>query len=257
MFKYAKSTGKNTGKAARFLAGYSFSIAPFLTLALMLSAVPEVKAQVVRDASRLAIELPAESTDEKKKLDKGEVVVGLKDVGSTKFVTGKIIIDQSPDKVWPIMVNPFEFRGRISPRVKNVEVMTDQSHLSVLRMTMDTAPLPLLPQLSYTVESRYEQNEKGGRIEFRRIAGTLKDFRGFWEMSPAHGGTKTQLTYSMFLDPGFFVPQWIVREGVKSELPRTLVALRKRIKAVYEDQQRPESHTILAANLNASHHNLH
>ena len=257
MFKYAKSTGKNTGKAARFLAGYSFSIAPFLTLALMLSAVPEVQAQVVRDASRLAIELPAESTDEKKKLDKGEVVVGLKDVGSTKFVTGKIIIDQSPDKVWPIMVNPFEFRGRISPRVKNVEVMTDQSHLSVLRMTMDTAPLPLLPQLSYTVESRYEQNEKGGRIEFRRIAGTLKDFRGFWEMSPAHGGSKTQLSYSMFHDPGFFVPQWIVREGVKSELPRTLVALRKRIKAVYEDQQRPESHTILAANLNASHHNLH
>ncbi|HND08577.1 MAG TPA: hypothetical protein PL012_23030, partial [Candidatus Obscuribacter sp.] len=91
MSKYAKSTGKNTGKAARFLAGYSFSIAPLLTLALMLSAVPEVQAQVVRDASRLAIELPAESTDEKKKLDKGEVVVGLKDVGSTKFVTGKII----------------------------------------------------------------------------------------------------------------------------------------------------------------------
>lgn len=191
--------------------------------------------------------------NERSKLKKGEVVVGMKEVGHTRFVTGKIIIDESPEKVWPIMVNPFEFKGKISPRVKKVEVVTDQSDLSVLRMTMDTAPIPFLPQLSYTVESRYEHTEKGGRIEFRRIAGTLRDFRGYWEMSPASGGTKTELTYSMYLDPGFFVPQWIVREGVKGELPRTLLALRERIKAVYEEQERPESHTILAANLTSAH----
>ena len=211
--------------------------------------LPELSSSVVE-------EMTVPDAD-RKKLDKGEVVVGMKDVGSTKYVTGKIIINQSPDKVWPIMVNPFEFRGRISPRVKQVEVVTDQSNLSVLRMTMDTNPLPLLPQLSYTVESRYEQSDKGGRIEFRRIAGTLRDFRGYWEMSPACGGKQTELTYSMYLDPGFFVPQWIVREGVKSELPRTLLALRKRIKAVYEEQEIPEKHRILAANLNSAHHQVH
>lgn len=192
--------------------------------------------------------------NEHNKLKKGEVVVGLKDVGHTKYVTGKIIIDESPEKVWPIMVNPFEFRGKISPRTKKVEVILDQKDISVLRVTMDTSPIPFLPQLSYTVESRYENTDKGGRIEFRRIAGTIRDFRGFWEMSPASGGTKTELTYCMFLDPGFFVPQWIVREGVKGELPRTLVALRNRVKAVYEEQERLESHTILAANLTTSHH---
>ncbi len=191
------------------------------------------------------------------KLNRGEVVVGLKCVGSQKFVTGRIIIDQSPDKVWPIMVNPFEFRGRIAPRVKGVEVVTDQANLSVLKMTLDTAPIPFLPQLAYTVESRYQQTERGGRIEFKRIAGTLKDFRGFWDMSPADGGAKTELTYSMYIDPGFFVPQWIVREGVKGELPRTLLALKKRIKAVYEEQESPEKHTILAANLNSVSHHVH
>lgn len=191
------------------------------------------------------------------KLNRGEVVVGLKCVGSQKFVTGRIIIDQPPDKVWPIMVNPFEFRGRIAPRVKGVEVVTDQANLSVLKMTLDTAPIPFLPQLAYTVESRYQQTEKGGRIEFKRIAGTLKDFRGFWDMSPADGGAKTELTYSMYIDPGFFVPQWIVREGVKGELPRTLLALKKRIKAVYEEQESPEKHTILAANLNSVSHHVH
>ena len=63
------------------------------------------------------------------KLNRGEVVVGLKCVGSQKFVTGRIIIDQSPDKVWPIMVNPFEFRGRIAPRVKGVEVEIGRAHV--------------------------------------------------------------------------------------------------------------------------------
>ena len=67
-------------------------------------------------------------------------------------------------------------------------------------------------------------------------------------MAPADGGTKTELTYSMFIDPGFFLPQWIVREGVKGELPRTLSALRQRIKDVYEGEESPERKTIVAAN---------
>ncbi|MBU6453567.1 MAG: SRPBCC family protein [Cyanobacteria bacterium REEB67] len=194
---------------------------------------------------------------DREKLEQGQVVVGMKNVGSNKFVTGKILINESPEKVWPIMVNPFEFQGKISPRVKKVEVFTDEANLSVMRMTMDTSPLPFLPTLSYTVESRYEQTEKGGRIEFRRVAGTLKDFQGYWDMAPADGGRKTELTYSMYLDPGFFVPQWIVREGVKGELPRTLYALRNRIKGVYEGEERLERQTIVAANLNAVHHSVH
>ncbi|MDP3508816.1 MAG: SRPBCC family protein [Candidatus Melainabacteria bacterium] len=221
-----------------------------LSLNMVAPAVPAF-------ASPTAEQAQAEEKITLAKLNRGEVVVGLKGVGSQKFVTGRIIIDQPPDKVWPIMVNPFEFRGRIAPRVKGVEVVTDQANLSVLKMTLDTAPIPFLPQLAYTVESRYEQTERGGRIEFKRIAGTLKDFRGFWDMSPADGGAKTELTYSMYIDPGFFVPQWIVREGVKGELPRTLLALKKRIKAVYEEQESPEKHTILAANLSSVSHHVH
>jgi hypothetical protein len=205
--------------------------------------------------------LPEQKKSDKQlesKLAKGEVVVGLKDVGSTKFVTGKILIDHPPEKVWPIMVNPFEFQGRIAPRVKKVEVVTDKSNLSVLQMTLDTNPIPFLPQVSYVVESKYLQTENSGKIEFRRVSGSLKDFRGYWDMAPADGGKKTSLTYSMYIDPGFFLPQWAVRESVKVELPRTLLALKARVKAVCSQAERPESHTILAANLNAlTHHSVH
>jgi hypothetical protein len=196
----------------------------------------------------------AAESEEKEKLEKGQIVVGLKDIGSTKYVTGKILINESPEKVWPIMVNPFEFQGKISPRTKKVEVFTDEANLSIMKMTMDTSPIPFLPQMSYTVESRYEQNEKGGRIEFRRMAGIVKEFRGCWDMAPADGGRKTELTYSMYIDPGFFMPQWIVREAVKNELPRTLTALRKRIDGVYEGEEKPERQTIVAATPKAAHH---
>ncbi len=183
------------------------------------------------------------STEVQKRLDNGEVVVGLENIGKTKFVTGRVLIDHPPDKVWPIMVNPFEFQQKISPRMKTVDVLVDKLHKSILKVTMDTFPIP---DVTYEVESDYLRTADGARIDFHRIGGTLKDFRGHWIMNPAHHGKKTELIYSMYLDPGFYVPQWIVRYGVKAELPRTLLALRKRVEDV-ANSAAMEKKTILAA----------
>ncbi|HIA51350.1 MAG TPA: hypothetical protein EYN91_04595 [Candidatus Melainabacteria bacterium] len=177
------------------------------------------------------------------KLAKGEVVVGLRNVGNTKYVTGTILLDQSPDQVWPVMVNPFEFQGKISPRMKTVDVMLDKEEQSIMKVTLDLGVF--IPNFTYTVDSRYTR--KDGLISFKRLGGTLKDFSGTWEMKPADNGNKTELTYTMFLDPGFFVPQWIMREGVKVELPTTLTALRKRLDNVYLHQNALEQKSILAA----------
>lgn len=179
-----------------------------------------------------------------RRLDKGEVVVGLENIGETKFVTGRVLIDHPPDKVWPIMVNPFEFQQKISPRMKTVDVLVDKLHKSILKVTMETFPIP---DVTYTVESDYTRTENGARIDFHRIGGTLKDFKGHWIMNPAHHGRKTELIYSMYLDPGFYVPQWIVRFGVRQELPRTLLALRKRVEETFAHSSPLEKKTILAA----------
>jgi len=178
------------------------------------------------------------------RLQRGEVVVGLRDDGGTKYVTGSVLIDAPPDKVWPIMVNPFEFRRHISPRMREVEVVKDQVNFSILKVTLDVI---LIPHFTYVVESTYDN---GARVDFKRIGGILKDFRGSWQMCPTRGGNQTELTYCMYVDPGFPVPQWIIREGVKGELPRTLMALRKRVAAVCARSERMESRTILAAKLN-------
>jgi len=178
------------------------------------------------------------------RLDKGEVVVDLENIGKTRFVTGRVLIEHPPDKVWPIMVNPFEFQQKISPRMKTVDVSVDKLHKSIMKVTMDTFPIP---DVTYEVESNYTRTENGARIDFHRIGGTLKDFKGHWVMNPAHHGKATELIYSMYLDPGFYVPQWIVRFGVKQELPRTLVALRDRVDEVYQKSAALDKKTILAA----------
>ena len=182
---------------------------------------------------------------EYKKLEKGEIIVGLKTVGETKFVTGRMLVNQPPERIWPIMVNPYEFKGTISPRMTNLDVLVDQANTSILKVNMDIV-FPI-PPITYTVKSKYEHSALGGRIDFWRIGGTLKDFRGQWIMMPRDHGTKTELLYSMYLDPGFYVPQWIVRQGVKAELPKTLEALRLRVKDVWEDSHKLAHPSILAA----------
>jgi carbon monoxide dehydrogenase subunit G len=184
------------------------------------------------------------SIDYQKRLAQGEIIVGLRNEGATRLVTGTVVINEPPSRVWPIMVNPFEFQGKISPRMKTVEVVVDKADSSILKVTLDMSFL--VQNFTYVVESNYSNGE---RIDFHRIGGVLKDFKGSWDMRPIDGGNKTELIYSMFVDTGFFVPQWMMREGVKGELPRTLKALRERVEAVCHESGTLEPHTILAANV--------
>jgi carbon monoxide dehydrogenase subunit G len=205
---------------------------------------------IVAAAMALAVSMPIyakniDSADEiQKRLANGEVIVGLKKQGATGFVTGTILINAPPAKVWPIMVNPYEFMGRISPRMKRVEVVLDKPDCSVLKITLDMSIL--MPNFTYVVESSYKNCE---RITFERTAGLPKVFKGTWDISPIDGGKKTRLDYATYVDPGFFVPQWLIREGMKNELPHILKAFRDRVEEVADAKRPMEQHTILAASV--------
>ena len=178
---------------------------------------------------------------QEEQLKNGDVIVGMKDVGDTKYVTAQVLINAPPDQVWPVMVNPFEFQGKIAPRMKTVEVVADQNNRSVLKFTLNVM---LIPNFTYTVESLYDSGEK---IQFHSVGGMIKDFRGSWVMTPVDGGNQTELVYCMYIDPGFLLPQWMIREAVKNELPKTLIALRERILTIAKQPATKAHHTILAA----------
>ncbi len=182
------------------------------------------------------------SQSDEQRLARGEVVVALKHRENIKFVFGRIWIDEEPQRVWQILANPFEFEGRICPRVKRIDVLVDRPDRSVMQMSVNVCwPIP---RISYVVESRYDP---GRQVTFRRVSGLPKVFKGYWQIKPLADGTKTEVTYGMYVHPGIPVPEWIVREGVKVELPKVLVALRERVKTVYVHKLDLEPRSILAA----------
>lgn len=183
----------------------------------------------------------ATTDDDYLKLREGQVLTSLSEDGEKKFVTGRIMVDETPEKVWRVMVNPFEYERKISPRMTRVDVIEDEEAKTVLRFSMVVGFF--IPSLTYVVESHYE---KFSQVSFRRIGGVFKDLQGSWILIPHDNGTRTEVRYSMYIDTGMPVPKWIVREGVKMELPRTLTALRTRIFALNDRNNPPVEKTILA-----------
>lgn len=164
-------------------------------------------------------------TENWRRLKAGDVIVDSDDKGDNRFVVARILISDNPVSVWRVLTNPFEFAGKISPRMKDVEILQDTAERSVMKCKMEVFP-PLIPFISYTVESDYKLHEF---VSFKRVAGSLKDFSGTWALTPREDGQATEVTYSMHVDPGLPVPQWIIRKAMRMELPRTLIALRERI----------------------------
>lgn len=176
------------------------------------------------------------------RLQSGEVVVDCQDIAGIKYVVGRIWIDQSPQKCWRTMVNPFEFRQRICKRMKELSVLSDEPDCSLLSCTI-SAIFPI-PDFQYVVESHYCDCR---HVDFHRISGSFKEFRGFWDLKPVAGGTKSEVTYSMYIDPGFPAPDWLVRMAVRCELPSVLTGLRDRIDYLKDHADAGEQMTLKAA----------
>ncbi|HEY9870513.1 MAG TPA: SRPBCC family protein [Candidatus Obscuribacterales bacterium] len=164
------------------------------------------------------------TTEQEKRLECGEILLG----GNVErrqcgLVEGKILINSRPDRVWSIVINPLEFANKIQKHLRQVRIVKRTPRTSLQECQLELAAF--FPRVKYEVESFYEPCK---RIDFRRAGGMIKDFYGYWLLEPRDNGTKTLVTYAMFIDPGFFVPQWIMRQGLRRELPVTLNGIRDR-----------------------------
>lgn len=203
----------------------------FLLLSLFLLALSVY-------CSNVAYGQTALSDNELLRLEGGEVLLSSNIEGcKMPLVQGKILINTRPDKVWSIVVNPAEVAGKIQKHIKKFRFLKDTPHNSVLDCQVEVASF--LPRFNYVVESSYEPCK---RIEFWRVGGALKDFHGYWLFEPRDNGSKTLVTYAMYLDPGFFVPQWIIRQGLRRELPETLGGIRAR---AVEIDTRAHAHALV------------
>jgi len=64
------------------------------------------------------------------------------------------------------------------------------------------------------------------RMDFHRIGGNLKYEVGSWSLLPSAGDTTT-VVYSASVQPGFWIPRFVVRRSLHKQLPAALLSLRK------------------------------
>ena len=170
------------------------------------------------------------------------VTISLTQYGQKKFVTGVIIIDKSPKEIWPILTNPYEYKEQINQHLKKVEVELDNFNKSILKCDLEYCFI--LPKITYVVESYYEPYSK---ISFKSISGTLKDFEGIWELESIKGTKFSKVSFAMYIDPGIPVPAFIVRQGIRFELPNTLLSLKHRIHQIYDEHAKYSQKNIKAS----------
>lgn len=168
------------------------------------------------------------------KIQNGEILVHLAQTeqqprGSVEAV---VWIDASAESIWRIMTD-CEAAPTFVPGLKACRVLESGDNWEVIRH--DVKWMWLFPRVAYEFRADYLVNRQ---ITFKRIRGDLREMTGMWRLTPMDDGTHTIVHYSVYLDPGFFVPGWIVRRSLKKNLPAVLGALRDRVQDTHK-QTRP------------------
>ena len=158
-------------------------------------------------------------------LENGEVVVAVRHIrGPSKgLVEATILIDAPASHIWSIMLDCSQIPTFV-PGVKRCQVLESGENWEIIRH--DVKWVWFFPQISYVFRARYQPKRQ---IEFVRIEGDLRDMQGRWQLTPMPDSAKTLVCYSVYLDPGFLVPQWLVRNALKTDLPAVLMALRSKV----------------------------
>lgn len=158
------------------------------------------------------------------RLKSGEILVHVKQVDDLPqgMVEAIVLIEAPAENIWRIMTDCREI-PKFVPGVKSCRVLDSGQNWEIIRHEVKW--IWLLPKITYVFRADYLPNRK---IDFASIKGDLREMKGKWQLTPLGPDNQTIVRYSVFLDPGFFLPQWLVRQSLKSDLPALLTSLRNK-----------------------------
>lgn len=170
-------------------------------------------------------DVPRFGETELAKLAKGEVIVRADQFANKNEgrVQTAILIDSSARQIWDVMID-CDRAPEFVPGLKSCMVLQSNRNTKIIEHQVKSSWL--LPMVTYIFQENYEEFM---RIDFKRIRGDLKAFEGSWVLEEVNGGKQTIVVYSVFLDPGFWVPKSLIRQKLRKTLPNILLALRDRV----------------------------
>jgi hypothetical protein len=182
----------------------------FLTGVMLAIAVPSLG-----DAPPMAL-----GQNEMTRLSEGQVLVN--SVESEKgFVQAAILLDVPVEKVWALIVD-CPTAAKSIRNLKRCTILEHHKGWDIIEQQVNLSWL--LPDINCRFRADYTELQQ---IHFKTISGDLKELEGRWVFQRAGGGGKTILLYSVYVNPGFFIPQWVVQLLLKDDLPDLLISIRK------------------------------
>ena len=168
-------------------------------------------------------------TQVQRRLAAGEVVVEAATAsdpeGSRGRVRAAVLIEARPEAIWAVITDCRE-------AVKFVPGLR-------LCRRVDGAPdgrwVNIEQEIDYSWFLRTVHNvlradcDPPRRIDFHRVSGDLKQEEGSWLLTPTPGGSATVVEYEMYLDPGFWIPQWLINRTLRKDVPGALAGLREHV----------------------------
>lgn len=173
----------------------------------------------------ISLPVHAEPSADLQRLEKGQVVVQEKasTVKGVPAVEARILINNPPEKVWPVVTDPARLMES-EPKVKKIRVLSKQNNRQDVEFNV--LMTKLFPVFSYVLRQELKQPHE---VTFNRLSGSFKHISGAWRLIPAENGKKTILSYTLQLDPGPLIPKSLLINAVKADLPTMMRNARKSI----------------------------
>jgi len=173
-----------------------------------------------------ATRLQGFSSTQMDRLARGQVVVREEiDKRGFKRITAAVLIQAPVEPIWNAVVD-CDRAPEFVPGLKGCKVLERHANTEIIEHHVKISWL--IPEVRYVFLARYDHLK---RIDFHRVRGDLRSVVGSWVLQ-AVNPQRTFVVYSVHIDPGFFVPQWLVRLVLKQDLPELMLALRSRVDGV-------------------------
>lgn len=155
-------------------------------------------------------------------LYKGEVIVR-SDESDKRRVQAAILIDSPAQPIWNVLTD-CNHTPEFIPNLKSCRILQPGEDTRITEQQVKFSRF--LPAVTYVIQSNYQ---KFRRIDFKKVSGDLRALEGSWALEEISKGQYTILVYSLFVDPGFFIPHGIVQRNLQKDLPNILLAVRNRV----------------------------
>jgi uncharacterized protein YndB with AHSA1/START domain len=143
-------------------------------------------------------------------------------------IRAAILIPASPQAIWSVMTDCHQALTFV-PGLKRCRRLDGASDGRWADIEHEVRYSWLLPEVRYVFRADYDRPH---RIDFHRISGDLKAEEGTWLLTPTADGSSTLVQYDVYIDPGFWIPRFLVTRSLRRDLPAALTGLRDRVEHI-------------------------